>query len=255
MKLFACIVLLLAISGAIAQTTEKLDTGFHLYLLIGQSNMAGRAPLDSASKTIDPQIFMLDKNNQWIPATDPVHFDKPGVAGVGPAISFAKTMLGSNRKIKIGLIPCALGGSPIRVWEPDSVYLEKFHPYDDAVARARIAMQQGVLKGILWHQGESDNYPQGAAVYPEKFRILIKRLRTDLRLPELPVVAGEIGYFNKGNVINKVIDALPAQVPHMAVVSAEGLADKGDKTHFDTPSTRELGKRYALAMQKLATIF
>ena len=113
-------------------------------------------------------------------------------------------------------------------------------------------MQKGVLKGILWHQGESDNNPQSAAAYPEKFRILIQRLRTDLRLPRLPVVAGEIGYFNKENVINKVIDALPGLVSYMAVVSAEGLADKGDKVHFDTPSARELGKRYALAMQKLA---
>lgn len=242
-------------AGAMAQSTEKIDTGFHLYLLMGQSNMAGRAPLDDAGRKIDPQIFMLDKNRQWVPATDPVHFDKPGIAGVGPAISFAKAMLGSNRTIKIGLIPCALGGSPIRVWEPDSVYLGTFHPYDDVVARARIGMRQGVLKGILWHQGESDNYPQSAATYPEKFRILIKRLRTDLQLPGLSVVAGEIGYFNKVDVINKVIDALPTRVSHMAVVSAAALTDKGDSVHFDTPSARELGRRYALAMQKLAQIY
>jgi len=176
MKLFTGLMLLFA-AGARAQTPETVDSNFHLYLLVGQSNMAGRAPLDSASKITDPQVFMLDQNNQWVPATDPVHFDKPDVAGVGPAISFAKTMAGNNGKIKIGLIPCAIGGSPIRVWEPDSVYLGKFHPYDDAVRRAGIAMRQGVLKGILWHQGESDNNPQSATVYTGKFKILVERFR------------------------------------------------------------------------------
>ena len=156
--------LLFATGTAVAQQTEKPDTNFHLYLLVGQSNMAGRAPMDDTSKQTNPQILMLDKNNRWVPATDPVHFDKPAVAGVGPAISFAKAMTVGRPDMKIGLIPCAVGGSPIRVWEPDSVYLVNLHPYDDAVARARVAMQQGVLKGILWHQGESDNYPQGAAL-------------------------------------------------------------------------------------------
>jgi hypothetical protein len=195
---------------------------------------------------------MLDKNNHWVPASDPVHFDKPAVAGIGPAIGFAKAMLAVHPKIRIGLVPCALGGSPIRVWEPDSVYLQHFHPYDDAVARTEIAMRQGVLKGILWHQGESDNSPEAAALYAAKFKILMARFRTAFRLPQLPVVAGEIGYFNKVNFINKVIDALPGQVQHMAVVSAEGLTDKGDATHFDARSARELGKRYAAALQKLA---
>src|SRR5215210_2193260 len=87
--------------------SQKVDGNFHLYLLVGQSNMAGRGKVDSLSKQIDPQIFMLDKNNNWVPATDPVHFDKPEIAGVGPAISFAKEMARGDKKIRIGLIPCA----------------------------------------------------------------------------------------------------------------------------------------------------
>ncbi|MBS1567130.1 MAG: sialate O-acetylesterase [Bacteroidetes bacterium] len=232
--------------------SAQVDANFHVYLLAGQSNMAGRGPLDSAAQETDPRILMLDQNNQWVTAKDPVHFDKPKIAGVGPAIAFAKAMLAKHPGIKIGLIPCALGGSPIRVWEPDSVYLDSFHPYDDAVARAKIAMQKGVLKGMLWHQGESDNNPSAAAVYTDKFKQLVERFRRDLHMPRLPVVAGETGYFNKGNIINAVIDALPAHVPYTAVVSAEGLTDKGDNIHFDTPSARELGRRYAAAMQKLA---
>lgn len=119
---------------------ERADSNFHLYLLIGQSNMAGRGPVDAESKTANPQILMLDSLNGWIPATDPVHFDKPSLTGVGPAIGFAREMLGSDKNTRIGLLLCALDGSPIKVWEPAAVYLSVFHPCDDALARAKLAM-------------------------------------------------------------------------------------------------------------------
>jgi hypothetical protein len=71
----------------------------------------------------------------------------------------------SFKKLHIGLIPCALGGWPIKVWEPGALYLNKFYPYDDAIARAQLAMKIGMVKGILWHQGESDDDSARAAVY------------------------------------------------------------------------------------------
>ena len=145
-----------------------VDSNFHIYLLIGQSNMAGRGPIDEESKKVNPQILMLDSQNHWVPATDPVHFDKPSIAGVGPAIGFAKEMLEGRENIRVGLVPCALGGSPIKVWEPNAIYLDRFHPYDDAIARTGLAAQKGVLKGILWHQGESDNDSLHSTLYLEK---------------------------------------------------------------------------------------
>lgn len=233
------------------QAQETVDSNFHLYLLIGQSNMAGRGEVDGESKKENPQIWMLDSNNRWVVATDPVHFDKPSIVGVGPAINFAKEMVGDSKRVKIGLIPCALGGSPIKVWGPGEVYLKTFHPYDDAIARTKLAMQKGVLNGILWHQGESDNDSVHALIYMSKLKVLIERLRKELNQPALPFVAGEIGYFNKDNFINPVIDQLPHHVANTAVVSAKGLTDKGDQLHFNTESARELGKRYADAMKAL----
>ena len=223
------------------------DTNFYLILLVGQSNMSGRAPLDSGEKT-NPRILMLDRENQWVVAKDPLHFDKPKVAGVGPGLAFAKALLKHlPRGERIGLIPCAWGGSPISVWQPDSVYLHH-HPYDEAVARTRAAMQDGVLTAILWHQGESDNSPKKAAAYLDEVSQLVERLRHDLAAPGVPFIAGEIGYFHKENYINPVIDKIPSVVPRSGVVSAKGLTDKGDKTHFNTASARELGKRYARAL-------
>lgn len=223
----------------------QIDTNFHIYLLAGQSNMAGRGEVDSISKQTDPHILMLNKSGEWVPATDPVHFDKP-VAGVGPAIAFAKEMLRKNPFIKVGLVPAAVGGSPIRVWRPDSAYIG-VHPYDDALARTVIAMRTGVLKGILWHQGESDNSSQDAAGYLPQLDTLIRRFRAAFHAPALPFVAGQLGPFHKP-YINEVVAALPQKVAHTAVVSSEGLTSNPDNIHFNTASARELGRRYAAQM-------
>lgn len=241
------LIVCLFFSFQMLKAQQKPDSNFHIYLLIGQSNMAGRGPVDEESKQVNKNILVLDSQNHWVAATDPLHFDKP-VAGVGPGIGFAKNMLRVNEKI--GLVPCAWGGSPIKVWQPGEKYFDA-HPYDDALFRVRIAMQTGVLKGILWHQGESDNDSAKALLYIKKLQELVNRLRNDLQMPNLPFVAGEIGYFNKVDLINKEINKLPQVTTNTAVVSAEGLVDKGDHLHFSTASARELGKRYADAMKKL----
>ncbi len=193
---------------------------------------------------------MLDSANNWVQATDPVHFDKPKMAGVGPAISFANETLKDEKNITIGLIPCAWGGSPIKVWSPGATYFNA-HPYDDAIRRTKIAMRKGVLKGIIWHQGEADNDSLRSKKYLQELVLLVQRFRKDLSNEKLPFVAGEIGYFNKRNFINAVINQLPGELPYTSVVTASGLVDKGDHLHFDTPSARELGKRYAHAMKLL----
>lgn len=249
MKSILTIAILLATLAVVAQPM-KVDSTFHLYLLIGQSNMAGRGVPDAESKIINTQIMMMDSLDHWIPATDPMHFDKPTIVGVGPGISFATEMLGSGKDITIGLIPCALGGSPIEVWKPGTTYLRNFHPYEDAIRRSRTGMKTGILKGVLWHQGESDNDSIRALVYMEQIHKLVNRIRTDLDQPRLPFLVGEIGHFNKDNYINPVLNQVPQHIRYTAVVSAKGLTDKGDKLHFDTVSARLLGKRYAEAMKK-----
>lgn len=245
-------VLLLLISlswQSVLAQSSAVDSTFHIYLLVGQSNMSGRGALDSVAQKINPKILSLDKENNWQIAKDPLHFDR-GYATVGPGISFAEHMLPENENIKIGLVPCAWGGSPIRVWQPGATYFEN-HPYDEAIARAKVAMQKGVLKGILWHQGESDNDSIQSALYLNKLVKLVENFRKDLNLPGLPFIAGEIGNFNKDDFINSKIDSLTQLVKNTAVVSAAGLSDKGDQLHFDTPSARELGKRYAVAVKRL----
>lgn len=233
-------------------TSPRIDTNFHLYLLVGQSNMAGRGTLDSLSKIEYATIFALDSSGRWKSAVDPIHFDK-SIAGVGPGISFAEAMLSKERNnaVRIGLIPCAVGGTSIDLWfagQQDPV--TKAHPYDDAIRRARIAMRDGVLKGILWHQGEGNNTVERAQGYKDKVAKVVWNFRTDLS-GNYPFVLGEIGHFNFVQLINEIIRKIPEVVPNSAVVSAFGLKDIGDATHFDTQAARELGRRYAEATEKL----
>ena len=119
----------------------------------------------------------------------------------------------------------------------------------------------GRLRGILWHQGEADAKDEGLArSYLKRFDAFIRQLRTDLDAPDVPVIVGELGRFyrnrpNDGAKYAEVVIAQTRQVPgsvqHSAFVSSEGLTDKGDSTHFDTPSLHEFGARYAAAFLRL----
>jgi hypothetical protein len=226
---------------------------FHLFLLAGQSNMAGRGKVAQEDTTIHPRVLTLNKDKQWAPAQDPIHFDKT-IAGVGLGRTFAMTLADRDPSITIGLIPCAAGGSPISSWEPGGYHSQtRSHPYDDALKRTKIAMQRGTLKAILWHQGESDSLPELASVYEEKLHELIARFRTEFQTPDVPFIVGQLGRFpdrpwdDATELVNAVHESVPDKVKKTAFVASTGLAHKGDKVHFDAKSLREFGNRYAEA--------
>jgi hypothetical protein len=230
---------------------------FHLFLLIGQSNMAGRGAVEEPDRAPHPRVLMLNKAGEWVPAVDPMHFDKPA-AGVGLAKTFGKLVAEADPGVTVGLIPCAVGGSPIDSWKPGEFYAPtKSHPWDDALRRAKLALEAGELKGILWHQGESDSTPARAKVYEAKLHDLIARLRRELNAPQVPFIAGQLGQFaeNPWDDAKKLVDQahqqLPARVPRTAFVRSDGLQHKGDKVHFDSASLREFGARYAAAYFQL----
>jgi hypothetical protein len=227
---------------------------FYLYLLIGQSNMSGRGAVEAGDTVGNQRILSLNKNGEWIIAKDPLHFDK-AKTGVGPGLSFARAMLNNlPSDVKIGLIPCACGGSPIRVWAPGQFWQQtNSYPYDDAVSRTKLALRNGTLKGILWHQGESDKKPASVAVYKSNLKRLVSALRDEFEAPEVPFIAGEIGAFRKNNdLLNNVLHEAKADITFYDVISATGLMHKGDSTHFDTPSQYILGQRYADKMRQLS---
>jgi hypothetical protein len=235
---------------SVLRTSAQPDSSFHLYLLVGQSNMAGRGEITVQEKELTyPGIFVLNKANQWVQARHPLHFDKR-IAGVGPGMAFAQTISGANRGKRIGLVPCAVGGTSINAWVPggyDSA--TKTHPFDDAVTRIHAALNAGVFKGIIWHQGEADSRPARASVYLDNLQVLIQRLRAETGATVVPFVAGELGTFRPNyTLINTELRKLPSLVPKTAVASSAGLDHKGDTTHFNTAAANELGKRMAEKM-------
>jgi hypothetical protein len=233
---------------------------FEIILLVGQSNMAGRAPLTDADKQPDPRVLVLNRLDQWYNQGEPIHYDKPQVLGVGPGFTFAKLLADKEPGVTIGLVPCAYGGTTMAQWDPKAKGSStKLYPpdnlYDNAIRRAKIAMQSGTLVAILWHQGESDA-GKGAETYAARLTTLAGEFRTDLGLPNVPFIAGEIGYFGYAahplsQTINQQIDTLPTLVPNSGVASADGLTDKGDHLHFSNESQKTLAQRYLDAYLKV----
>ena len=226
---------------------------------MGQSNMAGRGLVQSIDTIKHPRVMMLDKNQQWVSAKAPMHFDKP-IAGTGLGLTFGKIMANENPKITIGLIPTAVGGSSINAWFSDSLHQQtNAYPYNDMITRAKEAMKDGTLKGILWHQGESDSgNEESVSGYSQKFLAMVDSLKKDLGIKSIPVVTGEIGYFfyersPLAELLNGELTKLASENACLNLVSAQGLNHKGDQTHFDSDSYHELGRRYAQKMIELQT--
>jgi hypothetical protein len=226
---------------------------FHVYLLMGQSNMAGRGAIGSTPQEANPHILALNADGQWVVARDPLH-PKEGRTepGVGPGMSFAQEMLKADPNITIGLVPCAVGGTPLRRW------VKGADLYKKAVARAEIAAKSGTLKGVLWHQGESDSdKKEYADSYQTRLTQMFTHLRQDLGQPDLPIVVGQIGTFVNPDkhpyvdAVRSAIRQMPSALPHVAYADSDGLGDKGDSLHFTAEAQTELGARYAKAMQEL----
>lgn len=241
----------------------KSSGKFWLFVLAGQSNMAGRGEVEPADTIPHVHVLTLNKDGEWEIAKDPIHFDR-AYAGVGPGFSFGKAIANADTSIYIGLIPCAVGGSSINAWRPSDG-----KNYQQAVERTRKAMQSGVLKGIVWHQGETDCTNKGVKGYDDKLIDLIAGFRKDFNDAKLPFVAGELPAFqmqqpdskthqlqNNPYVpqINALIHSLKGKVANYDVVTAQNTEHRGDHLHFNTASARLMGERYAALMKEMLLI-
>lgn len=222
-----------------AMAKEKM----HLYLLIGQSNMAGRAPIAKEDEGVIERCFLLNGEDKFEPAKNPLNRYSTIRKGLNmqkmnPGYSFSKTMLKKDPKLTIGLVVNAKGGSSIKQWSRDSKF------YQEALRRVKAAQKNGELKGILWHQGETDHKDPE---YLEKLKELVTNLRKDLKSPKLPFVAGQV---HNADEVNAQIAKLSSELPHTGVVRSNGLTAM-DRWHFDAKSMKILGERYAVEMAKI----
>ena len=221
------------------------------FLMIGQSNMAGRGDFGEVPE-IQNHLCKMLRNGRWQPMSEPINPDRRFFgefhSGVGLAASFSDEYAKYFDE-KIGLIPCADGGTRLAEWQPGEIL------YDHAVMQARLAQRSSEIVGILWHQGESDSDTiENVNAYREKFLRMISALIKDLSLPsDIPVVIGELGDFvgaykdgmlPYSKEINAVLTEISDDFDNIAIASAQGLTCKDDGIHFNSASYRILGVRY-----------
>ena len=229
-----------------------MNVELNVFLLMGQSNMAGRGRVNEVPALRDLRVWMF-RNGCWTTAEEPLHTDKPEIAGVGLGMSFAVELIACDYLTPIGLVPCAVGGTPLSRWMPGADL------YENAVSIAQRALSSGTLKGILWHQGENDSVnAMEANTYGERFQHMISNLRLRLTAERVPVITGELGTFMQSNpnysflnVVNHQLRELKGSLPFYDCVSANGLTAKDDGLHFNSKSLREFGQRYANAYKSI----
>ncbi len=225
---------------------------FWIFVLAGQSNMAGRGHVEPQDTIPNKRILTIDKDGEWIEAKEPLHFYEPKMKGLDCGMSFARTLLESvPDSVTIGLIPCAIGGSSIEQWIGDSLF-RHVQLLSNFESKVNWAKQDGVIKGILWHQGESDAHPPMISSYEANLRTLIGKFRKIVGNDAIPVFIGELGRYAEPAErhahwagINQQKKKYVATDKNSYLISSEGLNEKGDNTHFNSASQRELGKRFA----------
>jgi hypothetical protein len=246
--------------GMPSETGEEPFAGMELFILFGQSNMAGSAPIEAQDRAEDARVQVLGMydcpelgrvHNEWAVAAPPLH---ACFGELGPADYFAKAIAAAWPDSRIGLVPNAVPGVEIDFFRKGMISREdqsyKQLPrnwdsaYDMMIARTRLAMESGRVRGILFHQGESDS---GQSAWVGKVAEIVANLRADLGLGEqVPFLPGELPPTACCGGHNVFVNQLPAQVPNSVVISASGLTVH-DAYHFDSQSVRVFGQRYASA--------
>jgi alpha-L-fucosidase 2 len=248
------------------------DTNFWIFVCFGQSNMEGFPGIEEQDKEgVDPrfQVFAaVDFPNQnrtknhWYPAVPPLC--RPN-SGISPADYFGRAMVSSlPPTIRIGVISVAVAGCKIELFDKENfksyatrsntapwmkMIIETYggNPYQHLVETAKLAQKDGVIKGILLHQGESNNNDKE---WPEKVKAIYESLLRDLNLKaeNAPLIAGELVNSDQNGAcasMNTIIAELPKTIPTAHVVSSKGCKARRDRLHFAPAGYRELGKRYA----------
>jgi hypothetical protein len=251
------------------------DPNFHIYLCFGQSNMEGYAKLDPQDTVVDARFKVLqavdcDNLNRtkgnWYTASSPLSRCNTGLT---PADYFGRTMVANLPKnVKVGIINVAVGGCKIELFDKNNYQtyaatapswmintLKQYNdnPYGYLIELAKLAQKEGVIKGILLHQGESNT---GDATWPAKVKGVYENMLQDLNLKAqaVPLLAGEVVNADTKGVcasMNTIIATLPQTIPTAHVISSAGCEDSPDNLHFNLAGYQELGKRYAQKMLSL----
>jgi hypothetical protein len=222
-----------------------------VFLLAGQSNMAGRGFVEARDTIPDKRILTITSNKQWILAKEPLHFYEPELTGLDCGLSFGRELINHvPDSVSIALIPCAVGGSSIQQWLGDSLF-RGVHLLSNFNSNVDFVEQYGIVKGILWHQGESDASPELIEEYKQNLEKIIAEFRNSAGNNDLPFFMGELGSFARHerqlrwDSINNVLHKVASQDENTFVIGTGDLQTKGDSVHFNSEGQRSMGWRFA----------
>lgn len=248
------------------------DPNFYIFLCFGQSNMEGAGKIESQDTNIADRFMVMEaldcpglnrEKGKWYPAVPPLCRCRTGLS---PADYFGRTMVANlPEHIKVGVINVSIGGCKIDLFDKDKSqnyianapfwmvpWIKEYDndPYARLIEIAKLAQKDGVIKGILLHQGESDN---GDTLWPQKVKVVYDNILKDLNLrtADVPLLAGEMMNIDQNGkcvAMNPIIAKLPNTIPNSYVVASSGCAGILDGLHFSSEGYRVLGRRYAYKM-------
>lgn len=225
-----------------------------VFILAGQSNMAGRGLVEPQDTVPNNRVYTLNKQGNIIFAKEPLHFYEPTMAGLDSGLSFGKALIKHiPDSISVLLIPTAVGGSSISQWLNDSIHRE-VKLFSNFKQKAELGMRFGTVKGILWHQGESDAKTKEAPLYQIKLSELFYQFRKIIGNQETTVVIGQLGSYSTNPLWSKINDHIKYYVStdqYSGMINTQDLKDKGDKVHFNSEAQRLMGERFANEFIKL----
>ncbi len=221
-----------------------------VFILAGQSNMAGRGMVEATDTIPNSRILTINKNGDLLIAKEPLHFYEPAMTGLDCGLSFGKELLNHiPDSISILLIPTSVGGSAIGQWINDSTYRE-VSLLSNFKEKVEIGKKYGDIKGILWHQGETDaGNAKALEIHDQQLRALFEVFRAVAGNEDLPILLGELGSFSttpeNWRAMNAKIQEYVNSDPNAYLIPTGDLNHKGDSIHFDSAGQREMGKRFA----------
>ena len=222
-----------------------------VFLMAGQSNMAGRGIVEPQDTLSDKRILTIDAKGQLIYAKEPLHFFEPTRTGLDCGLSFGKALLKKiPSDITLLLLPTAIGGSAIRQWLGDSSYrgVNLMTNFKEKVA---IGKQYGKIKAILWHQGESDASAARIPLYKDNLAKLFTMFRDITGEKNIPVLMGELGSYSNSKAtwlqINEIIHEYVTQDKYATYIKTDDFVHIGDTVHFNSAGQRMMGERFANA--------
>lgn len=229
-----------------------------VFVLAGQSNMAGRGKVEPIDTIPNDRIITLNAKGEWIYAKEPLHYYEPTLKGTGCGLSFARELLRQiDPEIHIVLLPCAVGGSPIERWLDDALY-KNIHLQSNLKEKINIGKQIGTLKAVLWHQGESNADSTRFPHYKEDLKTMFSLIRRYANNEHLPILTGHLGSYAvpdkkalQWKRLNRIISEVVKEDDYAWLIETSDLTCNLDRIHFDTASQRLLGIRFANLFLKI----